>query len=138
MNLHISEIISDLVEPLVDTFDGGREVISTEDLIANIEDLNSRMEGWTKFSWWEGQKWGEYEACGSCIGEWNAVFCENQPELCRCDGAVTKSREKIVTSGMRTGDQVTSNEPMDGIKDGNHTTDKIKWVQAQANKVLKA
>ena len=33
MNMHISEIISDIVEPLADTFKGGCEVISLEDLI---------------------------------------------------------------------------------------------------------
>ena len=33
MNLYLSEVISDLVEPLVDTYPGGREVISTEDLL---------------------------------------------------------------------------------------------------------
>ena len=42
MNLHISVIISEIVEPLVYTFDGGPEVISTEDLIARVEDLKMK------------------------------------------------------------------------------------------------
>ena len=62
MNLHLSEVVSDLVEPLVDKHIGGRENISTEDMIARIEDLNGRNQGWTKWTWWEGKSWGEYTA----------------------------------------------------------------------------
>ena len=39
MNLHLSEIISDIMEPIVETLEGGEEVISSEDLQANLEAL---------------------------------------------------------------------------------------------------
>ena len=53
MNQHISEVVSDFIEPVVDTFEGGLEIISTEDMLARIDELNKKMENWTPFSWWE-------------------------------------------------------------------------------------
>ena len=40
MNRHISEIVSDALDPVVSTYQGGREVISTEDMIARAEIKN--------------------------------------------------------------------------------------------------
>ena len=60
MNLHLSEIVSELVEPLVARYEGGREVISTEDLLARVVEMNEANKGWSKWSWWEGQRWGDY------------------------------------------------------------------------------
>ena len=40
INLHISELVSDILDPIVGTYDGGREKISTEDLIAKSEITN--------------------------------------------------------------------------------------------------
>ena len=54
MNLHLSEVISDLVEPMVDKFEEGRESISTEDMIAKFVSLNETNRGWSKWSWYEG------------------------------------------------------------------------------------
>ena len=45
MNLHISEVISDILEPMVGRVTGGREVISTEDTLAHLEDINTHAEG---------------------------------------------------------------------------------------------
>ena len=84
LNLHLSEIISDLVEPLVDMYPGGRENISTEDMISRFEALNEDNSGWTNWSWWEGQIWGEYVACGKCVGNWDMVYEESNPEKCGC------------------------------------------------------
>ena len=42
MNLHLSELVSDLLEPVVGTLNG-TEVISTEDLLAQIDELNERF-----------------------------------------------------------------------------------------------
>ena len=67
MNLHLSEVVSDLVEPLVDKYVGGRENISTEDLIARVDSLNEDNTGWTRWTWWEGKTWG---TCGTCAGNW--------------------------------------------------------------------
>ena len=42
INLHISEIVSDVLDPVVGCYKGGREIISTEDLLAKIEMMNDR------------------------------------------------------------------------------------------------
>ena len=54
LNMNLSEIVSDVLEPMVGTLEGGFEVISTEDMVANIEGVNSEMVGWTKSIAWEG------------------------------------------------------------------------------------
>ena len=43
MNLHLSELVSDILEPVVGSLVGGTEGISTEDLLAQIDELNLRM-----------------------------------------------------------------------------------------------
>ena len=40
MNIHISEALSEMVEPMVDAYIGAREIISTEDFKAGMEKLN--------------------------------------------------------------------------------------------------
>ena len=85
MNLYLSEVISDLVEPLVDTCIGGREVISTEDLLARLVELNKTNLGWSKWSWWEGKTCREYISCGNCVGNRGVQFEEGNPELCECN-----------------------------------------------------
>ena len=47
MNIHLSEVVSDLIEPLVDKFIGGRESISTEDMISKFVGLNEDNKDWT-------------------------------------------------------------------------------------------
>ena len=85
MNLHLSEVVSDLVEPLVDKYEGGRENISTEDLIARVVGLNDSNQDWHKWSWWKGQTWGAYEACDNkCAGDWGDIQLNEDPELCKC------------------------------------------------------
>ena len=74
MNIHLSEALSEFVEPLVDAYEGGREVISSEDYMAHVEELNEGNIGWNKWSWWEGRKHVrenestivEYIACSVC------------------------------------------------------------------------
>ena len=46
MNVHISELVSDIVEPLAGTIEGGAEIISSEDMVAEVLELNKGMEGW--------------------------------------------------------------------------------------------
>ena len=62
MNLHLSELLSDILGPVVGTLDG-TEVISTEDLLALIDDLNIQFQGRKNNSWWEGKRVGKYQAC---------------------------------------------------------------------------
>ena len=98
MNVHISEIVSDLVEPMVDKFVGGRENISTEDLIARVVELNETNRGWSRWSWWEGQTWGKFMGCGTCAGNWGQLFDREDPELCGCNGAQTMGGFTRVTA----------------------------------------
>ena len=53
MNIHISEVISEMVEPMVDAFEGGKEIISTEDMKARIEIINEGNKDWNRWSWWD-------------------------------------------------------------------------------------
>ena len=45
LNMNLSEMVSDILEPMVGTIQGGTEVISTEDMVANVEEVNKGMEG---------------------------------------------------------------------------------------------
>ena len=85
INLHLSELVSDLMEPMVGAIKGGREAISTEDMVAKVEGVNKNMEGWTKTSWWEGEKVENYVACGTCEGKFDIeMWDEKAPELWTC------------------------------------------------------
>ena len=84
MNLHLSEIVSEIIEPVADTFKSGFEVISTEDCLARIDARNSRKEGWTPLSWWEGRTnaTGEFIACGKCV----SLIVESGPTEAKMHG----------------------------------------------------
>ena len=101
MNLHLSEVVSDLVEPLVDRFVGGRESISTEDMIAKFVDMNETNRGWSRWSWYEGLKYEEYIGCGTCEGEWTRVLKMDEPELCVCDRGMTPGYVRVTAKWMR-------------------------------------
>ena len=96
MNLHLSEVVSDILEPLVGTLEEGEEVISTEDLLAKIDKLNILMEGWTSGTWWENKTHGNYIACGKCLGTPLDTREKAQvlPELCNC------GREESLDEGV--------------------------------------
>ena len=78
MNVHISELNSEVIESVVTAYDGGVEVISTEDMIARLEELNERNKNWTSGSWWENCEDDEFIICGKCLGD-------DGSKLCRCD-----------------------------------------------------
>ena len=107
MNLHLSEIISETLEPVVDSYRGGFEVISTEDLIAKLSELNRSLEGWEKNKWWEGVIEGRYMTCYKCEGSEKYIFDENKPELCSCtseDGSKEYQevgKEKVTINFMK-------------------------------------
>ena len=84
MNLHMSEMVSDILEPMVGRVTGGREIISTEDGLANMEDISSNLSGWTKYSWWEGVRLEKLEACGTCDSSEEYEWNEEKPDLCKC------------------------------------------------------
>ena len=85
INLHISEIVSDIVDPVVGCYRGGREIISTEDMTAKVEILNDRNEGWHKYIYWRGMNEGEFVACMTCLGDDEYRWSEDYPELCKCE-----------------------------------------------------
>ena len=87
MNLHLSELISEIIEPVADEFEGGFETISTEDMQARFMNLNDENTDWTTLKWWRGKtdEAGIYEACGKCEGDPVYEFDENLPEICRCE-----------------------------------------------------
>ena len=57
MNLHLSELVLDILEPLVETIVGGEELISTEDMVAHFDDNNVKNEGWYEGKWQGGIKY---------------------------------------------------------------------------------
>ena len=103
MNLHISEIVSDILEPMVGRVEGGQEVISTEDSLSSFEDINENMKGWTSTSWWEGQSFENLVACGKCGPEDSYVWSEDKPDVCRCSDEV---------QGVDSGTDVNQTQPV--------------------------
>ena len=87
MNMHLSEVVSDILEPLVGVIEGGREIISCEDMLARVEKINTRNRDWNPNSWWEGKTAGAYEACSRCVGRVFPTYDINGeiPELCDCN-----------------------------------------------------
>ena len=78
INMHLSEIVSDILDPVVSTYVGGKEIISTEDLIARVEILNEKNVGWSPMGFWGGLTTSEFKSCGTCEGivdnGWNEDF----------------------------------------------------------------
>ena len=102
LNVHLSEIVSDILEPIVGVLKGGREVISTEDLLANCEDLNNKMVGWKKTTWWEGKTLDNYEACGDCMGSMDYIYDGKSPELCNCGRVGKEGFTRTTAAFMKT------------------------------------
>ena len=90
MNQHISKV-SDFIEPVVDTFECGLEIIRTEDMLVQIDLLNKKMETWTPFSWWEGVSDNKFQSCGKCIGNEKVEYVPENPELCSCTDNLSPS-----------------------------------------------
>ena len=85
INLHISEIVSDILDPIVASYRGGKEIISTEDMVARLEIKNESNRGWSPTSYWGGKKFDEYAACEVCDGDDEYEWDEEHPELCKCE-----------------------------------------------------
>ena len=91
LNLYISELVSDILEPMVSTLKDGEEVISTEDLLARVDRLNEGLKGWHVGSHWDGVMEGDMVACGRCMGKGEYNFMvedgdRDNPEWCTCTG----------------------------------------------------
>ena len=83
LNLYLSEVVSEISEPMVGTLKDGAEVISGEDLIANVDILNEGMAGWHVGWTWEGVTEGNLISCGTCEGSDGDL--DDQPEVCKCE-----------------------------------------------------
>ena len=99
INLHISEIVSDILDPVITTYRGGREIISTEDLIAKAEILSEEKRRWSRDSYWGGIMTREFRACEDCSGEDEYVWDPEQPEVCTCDDGIDEEGRMMVTKG---------------------------------------
>ena len=95
MNLHLSELVSDILEPLVETIREGEEVISTEDLIANTEEVNEDNQDWHTNKWWGDKTEDNFMACEKCEGAETYNYDVNKPELCTC-GAIDLGKESEI------------------------------------------
>ena len=66
LNLHLSELVSDLTEPLVGNIECGCEVISMQDMMGEVILVNEDMKGWSESMVWEGIVEDKLVACGQC------------------------------------------------------------------------
>ena len=98
INMHISEMISDILDPVVSTYDGGKEIISTEDMVARLEILNDGNKGWSPTSYWGGMITDEFRACGTCEGTDDYEWDGNIPEVCKCDDGIDGDGRIMVTA----------------------------------------
>ena len=105
INMHISEIVSDILDPIIGEHVGGREILSTEDMIARIEILNELHRGWSRVSYWRNMVLGEYRSCMECDGTDLYEWDDEDLELCVCDeydGIDEEGRIMITASAMKS------------------------------------
>ena len=112
MNIHLSEVVSDLIEPLVDKYMGGRESISTEDMIAKFMGLNEDNKEWTAWKYYDGLEYEGYMGCSTCVGKWTNVFSVDEPELCQCVWAVTTCITRVTARWLKQYRRVRWEEDM--------------------------
>ena len=77
--------MSDIVEPMVGNIEGGTEIISTEDMVGNLVELNVGMDGWNEGHAWDGVEECGWIACGTCTGDEGKTVDEARPEWCMCE-----------------------------------------------------
>ena len=85
INLHISEVVSDILDPVVELVEGGKEIISTEDMVAKVEMLNDKMKDWNPGKYWAGMVEEDMIACDECVGTDIGEYSRGTPELCECE-----------------------------------------------------
>ena len=100
INMPISEIVSDILDPVVSTYSGGREIISTEDLLARLEIVNEGNSGWSPTSYWKGMHTMEYRACDTCTGDMCYEWDEDKPDTCDCNDGIDDDGRMMVTQNF--------------------------------------
>ena len=83
-NVHLSELNSEILESVVEAYEGGVEVISTEDMNARWEEVNDKNKGWTPGTWWGDIEDEEFTTCGEC---WRS-----DEKFCQCPTSQTKNK----------------------------------------------
>ena len=116
INLHLSEIVSDVLEPMVGRVTGGYEVISTEDTLARLEDVSESMRDWTPSSWWEGRVFEGWTACSKCVSLADYVWNEDKPSLCRCVDKMGKNDTVDLDEEILGDDKVEVGQIQEGEK----------------------
>ena len=96
MNLHLSEILSDILEPVADEVKNSNEVISTEDMIARMLVKDRSLEDWHEGSWLEDVVYEGFSACMKCKGMEGYKFDKKNPELCKCGTSPLVQCEDVV------------------------------------------
>ena len=119
LNLYLSEVVSEISEPMVGTLDGGAEVISGEDLIANMDILNEGIEGWHVGWTCEGVTEGNLVSCGTCNGSDDGDF-DDQPEVCKCEGTSkdTCDNDMNIKGTMELETSMNMDRDLDTCEDG--------------------
>ena len=138
LNLHLSEIVSDILEPLAENLVDGVEVISTEDLLALVEELNLSMKGWNSLSWWAGWEEDGYVVCDKCEGDTEVCGC--QPSVddevhVIVEALLTMSWERIMSGSYEEVQSLQDVEPLIGWVDNSKVQllpDRSKESQLQS------
>ena len=105
INMHISELVSDILDPVVACYEGGREIISTEDMVARSEILNETQKGWSPTSYWGDMIEEGYRSCVVCEGSEGYVWDDETPEICTCeefDGVDDEGRILVTKRAMKS------------------------------------
>ena len=70
----------------------GKEIISTEDMIARVEIMNDRNKGWSSTSYWGDMVMEDYRSCLVFEGCEGYNLDEEAPEVCTCEGTMVFMR----------------------------------------------
>jgi hypothetical protein len=90
MNLHLSEIVSQILEPVANSMKGSVEIISCEEMKSKFDKLNERNKNWLE----EGADTGSVEeGAGTNSGDTSTHYCPGSeeleegeiPPLCTCE-----------------------------------------------------
>ena len=106
MNLHLSEVISLILEPVANVFKEGLEVISKDDMLSKVDDLNEKNAEWTPEKWWSGKG-------------------EGMPELCDCVGCKSEQGEHSENDMNELADESTEVKEQENTEVGNQGNSEV-------------
>ena len=74
MNLHLSEAMSWVLEPVANVLEGSAEVVSNEDLKSRMDRLNEKYAGWVP----------DEKLVGSLMEQEEMLTASSPSQLCDC------------------------------------------------------